>query len=108
MEIGDKLLQVMKEKRMDIKELAEKSKVTEYTILEILAGLREADLYSLCCMAEGLGISVQELQEEENIYFIPVQKKLLAKLIAVSELENVEIEELIHNMLEGDILEYCF
>ena len=108
MEIGDKLLQVMKEKQMDIKELAEKFKISEYTILEILAGLREADLSSLCSMAEGLGIGVQELQEDEDTYFIPVQKGILAKLIAISELENVEIELLIHNMLDSGIVEYCF
>ena len=108
MGIGDKLLQVMKEKNMDIRELAEKTKLSEYTILEILSGIREADLSTLCRMAIGLGISVQEIQEEEEVYLISVQKEVLAKLLAISELENVEIELLIHNMLDSGIVEYCF
>lgn len=108
MGIGDSLLQAMKEKNMDIRELAEKTKLSEYMILEILAGTREADLSTLCRMAMGLDISVQDLQKEEEVYLISVQKDILAKLIAISELENIEVELLVHNMLDSGIVEYCF
>ena len=63
---GDKLLNVMKQEGISIAELAEISGVSEYTILEILAGIREPELNVMCKIVEGLGICVHELCGDEE------------------------------------------
>lgn len=108
LETGDKLLNVMKEEEISIAELARVSGVAEHTILEILAGIREPELSCMCKLAEGLGICVHELRADEESYVVTVQKDTLAKLIVVSEMNEVELEELIHRILEKGIEEYGF
>ena len=58
--------------------------------------------------ADGLGICVHELRADEEQYAISVQKDTLAKLIVVSEINGVELEELIHTILEKGIEENGF
>ncbi|MCI8392299.1 MAG: XRE family transcriptional regulator, partial [Roseburia sp.] len=58
--------------------------------------------------ADGLGICVHELRADEEQYAISVQKDTLAKLIVVSEINGVELEELIHTILEKGIEEHGF
>ena len=106
LETGDKLLNVMKEEQISIAELARISGVAEHTILEILAGIREPELSCMCKLVEGLGICVHELRADEESYAVTVQKDTLAKLIVVSEMNGVELEELIHRILEKGIEEY--
>lgn len=108
LETGDKLLNVMKEEKISIAELARVSGVAEHTILEILAGIREPELSRMCKLAEGLGICVHELRADEESYVVTIQKDTLAKLIVVSEMNGVELEELIHRILEKGIEEYGF
>lgn len=108
LETGDKLLNVMKEEEISIAELARVSGVAEHTILEILAGIREPELGCMCKIAEGLGICVHELRADEESYVVTIQKDTLAKLIVVSEMNEVELEELIHRILEKGIEEYGF
>ena len=91
---GDKLLNVMKEEEIGIAELTRISGVPERTILDIMAG--------------GLGICVHELCTDEERYAVSVPKDTLAKLIVVSEINNVELEELIHTILEKGIEEQGF
>ncbi len=103
---GDKLLNVMKEEEIGIMELSRISGVPERTILDIMAGIREPELSVMCKIAEGLGICVHELRADEECYSVSVQKDTLAKLIVVSEINGVELGELIHTILEKGIDEY--
>ena len=108
MRSGDKLLQIMKEEGIGIAELSSRTKIPEQTILEILAGIREADVTIMCRLAEGLGICVQELKEEEETYFVQVPKETLAKLLVISLMEDREVEELAFHILEKGIVDYGF
>ena len=105
---GDKLLNVMKEEEIGIAELSRISSVPERTILDIMAGLKEPELGVMCKIAEGLGICVHELRADEERYEVSVTKDTLAKLIVVSEINKVELEELINCILEKGIEEHGF
>ena len=105
---GDKLLNVMKEEEIGIAELSKISGVPERTILDIMAGVNEPELGVMCKIAEGLGICVHELRADEESYAVSVSKDTLAKLIVVSEINNVELEELINCILEKGIEEHEF
>ena len=105
---GDKLLNILKKEEMSIKELARLSGVPERKILDILAGVREPEFESMCRIAEALGICVHELRADEEHYAVGVTKDTLAKLIVVSEINGVELEELIHTILEKGIEEHGF
>lgn len=59
-------------------------------------------------IAEGLGICVHELRADEESYAVSVPKDTLAKLIVVSEINGVELEELINCILEKGIEEHGF
>lgn len=84
------------------------SGVPEHTILDVLAGIREPEFGIMCKIADALGICVHELRADEESYAVSVQKDTLAKLIVVSEINGVEIEELIHTILENGIEEHGF
>ena len=103
---GDKLLHILKEEEIGIAELARMSGVPEHTILDVLAGIREPELGMMCKIADALGICVHELRADEEHYAVSVQKDTLAKLIVVSEINGVELEELIHTILEKGIEEH--
>ena len=105
---GDKLLNVMKEEEIGIAELSRISGVPERTILDIMAGVKEPELGVMCKIAEGLGICVHELRADEESYAVSVPKDTLAKLIVVSEINNVELEKLINCILEKGIEEHGF
>lgn len=105
---GDKLLHILKEEEIGIAELARMSGVPEHTILDVLAGIREPELGMMCKIADALGICVHELRADEEHYAVSVQKDTLAKLIVVSEINGVELEELIHTILEKGIEEHGF
>lgn len=105
---GDKLLNVMKEEEIGIAELSKISGVPERIILDIMAGVKEPELGAMCKIAEELGICVHELRADEESYAVSVPKDTLAKLIVVSEINNVELEELIHTILEKGIEEQGF
>ena len=105
---GDKLLNMMKEEEVSIMDPSRMSGVPERTIMDILAGIREPELSVVCRIADGLGICVHELRADEEQYAISVQKATLAKLIVVSEINGVELEELIHTILEKGIEEHGF
>lgn len=74
----------------------------------ILAGIRELELDVVCRIADKFGICVYELRVDEEQYAISVQKDTLAKLIVVSEINSVELEKLIHTILEKGIEEHGF
>lgn len=105
---GDKLLNVMKEEEIGIMELSRISGVPERTILDIMAGIKEPELSVMCKIAEGLGICVHELRADEESYAVSVPKDTLAKLIVVSEINDVELEALINCILEKGIEEHGF
>lgn len=105
---GDKLLNILKEEKIGIGELGQMSKVPEHTIMDILAGISEPEFECMCKIAETLGICVHELRADEENYSVSVQKDVLAKLIVISEINEVELEELIHTILEKGIEEYGF
>ena len=105
---GDKLLNVMKEEEISITELARLSGVPERKILDIMAGIREPEFECMCKIAEALGICVHEFRAYEEHYTVSVQKDTLARLIVVSEINDVELEELIHTILEKGIEEHGF
>ncbi len=105
---GDKLLNMMKEEEISIMELSRMAGVPERTIMDILAGIREPELGVMRKLAVGLGICVHELRADEKPYSVSIQKDTLAKLIVVSEINGVELEELIHTILEKGIEEHGF
>lgn len=105
---GDKILNIMKETDMSIRGLAELSGVSENTLLNILAGIKEPDIGTACRLADALGICVRELCPDEEKYAVLVEKDTLAKLIVVSEINGVELEELIASILEKGIEENGF
>lgn len=105
---GDKLLNVMKEEEIGIAERSRISGVPERTILDIMAGVKKPELGVMCKIAEGLGICVHELRADEESYAVFVPKDTLAKLIVVSEINNVELEKLINCILEKGIEEQGF
>ena len=105
---GDKLLHLMKEEEISMAELSARSGVPQHIILDIMAGNREPELNTTCKIADELGICAHELCADEETYALAVKKETLAKLIVVSELEGVELEELAHNILEKGITEHGF
>ena len=105
---GDKILNAMKEMDMGIPGLAALSGVREDTLLDILAGIREPDISTLCRIADALGACVRELCPDQERYTVPVEKNTLAKLIVVSEINGVELEALIASILEKGIEENGF
>lgn len=105
---GDKILNIVKETDMSIRGLAELSGVSENTLLNILAGIKEPDIGTACRIADALGICVRELCPDEEKYAVLVEKGTLAKLIVVSEINGVELEELIASILEKGIEENGF
>ena len=105
---GDKILNVMKDMDMGISGLAAISGVREDTLLDILAGIREADTSTLCQIADALGVCMRELCPDQERYTVPVEKNTLAKLIVVSEINGVELEALIASILEKGIEENGF
>lgn len=105
---GDKLLNMMKEEEIGIMELSRISGVPERTILDILTGIKEPELGVMCKIAEGLGICVHELCADEECYAVFVPKDTLAKLIVVSEINDVEFEVLLHSILEKEIEDNSF
>ena len=105
---GDKILNVMKEMDMGIPGLAALSGVHEDALLDILAGIREADINTLCQVADALGVCVRELCPDQERYTVPVEKNTLAKLIVVSEINGVELDTLVASILEKGIEENGF
>ena len=105
---GDKILDRMKEMDMGIPELAGLSGIRENMLLDILAGVREADIGMLCRIADALGVCVRRLRPDEERYTVPVEKNTLAKLIVVSELKGVELDALVTSILEKGIEEKGF
>lgn len=105
---GDKILNTMKEMDMSIPGLAALSGVRENTLLDIMAGIREADISTLCQIADALGVCVRELCPDQEQYTIPVEKNTLAKLIVVSEINGVEFNLLVASILEKGIEENGF
>ena len=53
---GDKILSAMKEQDISIPELSLACGVRENVIMDILAGIREPDITTLCKIADALGI----------------------------------------------------
>lgn len=105
---GDKLLNEMKEEKISIMELAGMSGVPEQTIMDILASIREPELATMCRIAEALGICVHELCADEESYALSIRKNTLAKLIVVSEINGVELDTLVHTILEHGIERHGF
>ena len=105
---GDKILYIMKDMDMGIPGLAALSGVRENTLLDIMAGIREADISTLCRIADALGVCVRELCPDQEQYSVSVEKNTLAKLIVVSEINGVELDALVASILEKGIEENGF
>ena len=105
---GDKILNIMREMDMGIPGLAALSGVRENTLVDIMTGIREADISTLCQIADALGVCVRELCPDQEHYTVPVEKNTLAKLIVISEINGVELDALIASILEKGIEENGF
>ena len=105
---GDKILHLMKDSRIGISDLAGFSGIYEGVILEILADVCEADIDTLCRLADALGVEVYELRPDEERYAVMVEKNTLAKLIVISELKGVELGALVDSVLEQGIKDNGF
>ncbi|MBO5031531.1 MAG: XRE family transcriptional regulator [Lachnospiraceae bacterium] len=105
---GDKILNIMKDMEISIPELSGMSGVRESVIMDILAGVKEGDITTLCKIADGLGVCVHELCPDEENYAVPVEKDTLAKLIVISEINGVDLNELIDSILNRGIVENGF
>ncbi len=99
---GNKILNVMKDMDMGIPGLAALSGVRENTLLDILADIWEADISTLCQIADALGVCVRELCPDQKRYAVPVEKNTLAKLIVVSEINGVGLDALVASILERE------
>ena len=105
---GDKILNIMKDMEISIPELSGMSGVRESVIMDILAGVKEGDITTLCKIADGLGVCVHELCPDEENYAVPAEKDTLAKLIVISEINGVDLNELIDSILNRGIVENEF
>ena len=105
---GDKILNIMKEMDMGIPGLAALSGIRENTLLNVMAGISEPDISTACKIADALGVCVRELCPDEEQYSVPVDKNILAKLIVVSEMNGVDLNDLITSILEKGIEENGF
>lgn len=105
---GDKIMNIMKDMEMSIPGLASMSGVHENTLLNIMAGVCEPDITTLCRVADALGVCVRELCPDEEQYTMTVGKNTLAKLIVISEINGVELDDLIASILEKGIEENGF
>ena len=105
---GDKILNMMKDMDMGIPGLAALSGVRENTLLDIMAGIREPDISTLCRIADALGVCVRELCPDEEQYSLPVDKNTLAKLIVVSEINGVELNALVASSMDKGIGENAY
>ena len=105
---GDKILNLMKDMDISIPGLAALSGVPENTLLNVMAGVREPDISTVCKVADALGVCVKELCPDEEEYTIPVKKNTLAKLIVVSEINGVGLDDLVASILEKGIEENGF
>ena len=105
---GDKILNLMKEMDMSIPGLAALSGIRENTLLNVMAGICEPDISTACKIADALGVCVRELCPDEEQYSVPVDKNILAKLIVVSEMNGVDLNDLITSILEKGIEENGF
>ncbi len=105
---GDKILNTMKEMDMSVRGLSELSGIRENDLLSILAGIKEPEIGTACRIADALGVCVRELCPDEEKYAVPVAKDTLARLIVVSEINGVELEELIASILEKGVEENGF
>lgn len=105
---GDKILSLMKEMDMGISGLAALSGIREDTLLNVIAGISEPGITTACKIADALGVCVRELCPEEEQYSVPVDKNILAKLIVVSEINGVDLNDLIASILEKGIEENGF
>ena len=105
---GDKILNMMKDMDMSIPGLVAISGVRENTLLDIMAGIREPAIRTLCRVADALGGCVRELCPDDEQYSLPVVKNTLAKLIVVSEINGVELDALVASILEKGIEENGF
>ena len=100
---GDKILNMMKDMDMSIPGLVALSGVHENTLLDIMAGIREPDISTLCRIADALGVCVRELCPDQERYTVPVEKNTIEKLIVVSEINGVELVTLVASILEKGI-----
>ena len=67
MELKKRKLQIlMAKKQMNAKELAEKSGLSHNTISSFLSGRRKPSIKSLGMLANGLGVDVEEIIEDEK------------------------------------------
>lgn len=105
---GDKIINMMDDMDMCIADLEALSGIRRKMLLDILAGIREPDISTLCRIADALGVCVRELCPDQEQYTVPVEKDTLAKLIVVSEINGVELEALIASILEKGIEENGF
>ena len=105
---GDKILSLMKEMDMGISGLAALSGIREDTLLNVIAGISEPNITTACKIADALGVCVRELCPDEEQYGVPVDKNILAKLIVVSEINGVDLNDLIASILEKGIEENGF
>lgn len=105
---GDKILNVMKEEEIGIAELSRMSGMPEGTVMDILAGIREPEFGAVCRIADGTGVCALGLYPNRKCYAIPVENSILAKLIVLSGINGVGLEELVHAILEKGIEENGF
>lgn len=105
---GDKILNLMKEMDMSIPGLAALSGIRKDTLFNVMAGICEPGITTACKIADALGVCVRELCPDEEQYSVPVDKNILAKLIVVSEINGVDLNDLIASILEKGIEENGF
>ena len=105
---GDKIINMLDDMDMCIADLEALSGIRRKMLLDIMAGIREPDISTLCRIADALGVCVREMCPDEEQYSLPVDKNTLAKLIVVSEINGVELDALVASILEKGIEENGF
>ncbi len=109
---GDKLLNIVLKRELTILKLSDMSGVSARTLLDIMADNKEPELKDICKIAKALEVDVRKIYGSETNYDekvggeISVTGDIFFELAVLSSIQNMELDELAHKMLEKGINEY--
>lgn len=109
---GDKLLNIVLKRELTILKLSDMSGVSARTLLDIMADNKEPELKDICKIAKALEVDVRKIYGSETNYDekvggeIRVTGDIFFELAVLSSIQNMELDELAHKMLEKGINEH--
>ena len=109
---GDKLLNIVLKRELTLLKLSEMSGVSARTLLDIMADNKQPELEDISKIAEALEVDVCKIYGSETNYDekvdaeIRVTGDIFFELAVLSSMQNMELDELAHNILEKGINEH--